>query len=131
MKKYIKKFMVVMCAMIIFCSSVSALAATLELRIYTNDISRTSATVECSGNITFEGANSIYSTNDLYVGLYEDTFGIDPYLVDIRLQPGTGEMGAHWHMILNNFSLGGTKDLYIRLEPVDGFGCYGGGKLTY
>lgn len=133
MRNKMKRLMISLCVMIVFSASISAVASTVSVTIYTNDDYADSQTLGCTFLIDFYGINSSESSRNLYCELYEDTWGIDPQFFSIALVPGTGSMtGPTWYRILYQYSLDEAKLLYVHLDPAGGnsTGCYGAGKLV-
>jgi hypothetical protein len=132
MHKRIKQFLIVFGLIMAFSTAVNAFAEPLQLVIYTVEGPKTSNILNCSNYIDFDGVNSIYSTNDLYVELLENGTLFDTTIVSLRLVPGTGWMGEEWYHILANYNLARSNvPLKIHLDPAGAIaGCFGAGKLT-
>jgi hypothetical protein len=132
MIKQVKRFIVVFCLILAFSASVSVFAeTTMQVVIYTTEYQQESNILNCSNYIDFDGVNSIYSTNNLYVELYEKGSLFNTNIVSLKLVPGTGWMAGTWYSILASYNLGASNvPLFIKLDP-EGLisGCYGGGRL--
>ena len=133
MIKQVKRFIVVFCLILAFSASVSVLADDniIQVIIYTGQGSKPSDVLVCSNHINFDGVNSIYSTNNLYVELFEEGTLFNTCIVSLKLVPGTGWIAGEWYHILTNYDLGRTNvPLFINLDPEGPIaGCYGAGRL--
>ena len=132
MHKRIKQFLIVFGLIMAFSTTVTAFAETIQIVIYTGEGYKTSNILYCSNYIDFDGVNSIYSTNDLYVELLEEGSLFDSTIVSLLLVPGTGWMAGEWYHILASYNLARSNvPLKIHLDPAGLIaGCYGAGKLT-
>ena len=133
MRKYLKRLALVLCLVLAFCTSVSAMAQNdVSVTIYTVDPSKDSNTMVCYGTVKLEGCNSIYSDRNLSVQLRQKTSPSSyTTLSSTSLPVGTGWMAETWYLILNNYSIPSGSELYVHLEPVGGTsGCFGAGRLT-
>lgn len=133
MRKFLKRFALTLCLILAFCTSVSVMAQTVSVTIYTTDPSKDSNTMVCYGTVDLDGCNSIYSTRNLVVQLRQKTSSSSyTILSSTTLQPGTGWIGGTWYSILSNYPVSSGAELYVHLEPAGGASsdCYGAGRLT-
>ena len=124
--------LLLVCVVLVFCTSVSAIAGTVSVTITSNSSSADSTTLGCTDLIDFYGINDDGSSRSLYCELYNDGSLFDTQFFSIALVPGVGEMTpVSWYRILYQYDIGGARLLYVHLDP-DGAnktGCYGAGKL--
>lgn len=134
MRKYLKRLALVLCLVLAFCTSVSAMAQNeVSVTIYTVDPSKDSNTMVCYGTVKFEGCNSIYSDRNLTIFLRQKT-GPSSYsnIASSTLPPGTGWINGTWHTISESQPVPSGGLMYVHLEPAGGAtsGCYGAGRIT-